>query len=67
MGGETLATSEAYCVCRSSRLALLSVCWALACPHAGNTGSGGRQCRKDIVRTRTGCKAYSRVSATEDV
>lgn len=25
---------ETYCVCRSSRLASLSVCWAPTCPHA---------------------------------
>lgn len=35
VGGGALATSPgAYCVCRSSRLASLSVCWAPTCPHA---------------------------------
>lgn len=29
------SSPETYCVCRSSRLASLSVCWAPTCPHAG--------------------------------
>lgn len=31
---QSSVTHDTHCVCSSSRLALLRVCWALTCPHA---------------------------------